>query len=64
MNTQPEKPTPEAPQPPQTEEVEVTKGTRLRQFAWMVGIWSMSVIGLGVFAYVLKLIMSAVGLHT
>lgn len=38
--------------------------SRWRQLAWMVGIWGASVLALAVFAYVLKLIMSAVGLHT
>ena len=35
--------------------------SRWRQLAWLVGIWSASVLALGVFADGLKLLLRAVG---
>ena len=40
------------------------RGLWLRRMAWLVAIWAASVAALGIVAYLLRLFMTAAGLHT
>jgi len=40
------------------------RGEPLRRFGWLIAIWITSVAGLGIFATLFRLLMSAAGLTT
>lgn len=42
----------------------ITRGVWGKRLAWLALIWSASVIVLGLFAYLLRLLMNAIGMTT